>query len=185
MYRASSLAWTTPTWSVDLTTAVVELCESSVPGLVGSGKAAGQTPDDLPPLAEAAPALRTRTASVAADMATAANLFMNSPGEPESEGVLLPRCGDPRVRSPRDQKQSNFGVTTPCQRPTNRPPIQHSEIICKRTPSGPAANRGPARLNRGDDAVVWLLGGCWADGPAASANLVRSRCWRRPDGSRS
>src|SRR5476649_1365819 len=90
MYRASSLAWTTPTWSVDLTTAVVELCESNVPGLVGRGKAAGQALDDPPPLAEAAPALSTRTASVAVDMATAANLFMNSPGEPESEGVLLP-----------------------------------------------------------------------------------------------
>src|SRR5664279_1510755 len=90
MYRASSLAWTAPTWSVDLTTAVVELCESTVPGLVGSGKAAGQVPVDPPPLAEAeaAPALRTMTASVAVDRATAANLFMRSPGDPE--GVLRP-----------------------------------------------------------------------------------------------
>src|SRR5450631_2749068 len=121
MYRSSSLAWTTPTWSVDLTTAVVEVCESNVPGLVGSGKAAGQVPDDPPPLADAAPALRTRTASVAVDMAIAANLFMISPREPESEGVLLP--GGVILESARRGTRSNRAlvlVPWACGPPTVR-----------------------------------------------------------------
>src|SRR5262245_61881518 len=103
--------------SVDRTTALVELCERTVPGLVGRGSQAGQAhdaaddeppPEPLPlplPLeASAPPPLRATTATVAVVTAIAASFFMffslGEPGVP-STGWALCRGWRHQPSSPR------------------------------------------------------------------------------------
>src|SRR5687767_3207490 len=114
MYRSSSLALTSSTVSVDLTTAVLSLCEVTVPGLVGSGRLAGQVPDPPPPPppAVAGPPM-SRPATSAVDPMVAASLFMGSSSKVRIGGCLEPGIVVLMLPGPNRRKHPTLVVVPP------------------------------------------------------------------------